>query len=122
MVPHCLGLAKAEKPMPKVCIITMATEIPITERVSKIQRQLNSIISATESAVTPLIPSTDVVDVLQRFKLWVGDMGASHAADSAPSLEYRLREAPMILSEVGSLLGRLLEALCDGWYRKEYQW
>ncbi|RYP70251.1 hypothetical protein DL771_005554 [Monosporascus sp. 5C6A] len=41
-----------------------------------------------------------VTDVLERFKLWAGNIGAVHTADSKLSLEFRLAAAPELLEQI----------------------
>ncbi|RYP03946.1 hypothetical protein DL764_004780 [Monosporascus ibericus] len=60
------------------------------------------------------VVTTDAVtDALDRFKLWAGNIGAVHTADSKLSLEFRLAAAPELLEQVSDLLDDLIEALDD---------
>ncbi|RYP44264.1 hypothetical protein DL768_009268 [Monosporascus sp. mg162] len=60
------------------------------------------------------VVTTDAVtDALERFKLWAGNIGAVHPADSKLSLEFRLAAAPELLEQVSDLLDDLIEALDD---------
>jgi hypothetical protein len=62
---------------------------------------------------THSIRADDIRDLDDKFKLWVGNIGASHPPRSGLSLESRLLEAPEILLGVSILLDELLETLDD---------
>jgi hypothetical protein len=50
-------------------------------------------------------------DILDRFKLWAGSLGAFHSSLDPRSLEYRLRKAPQVRSRVHDLLAALSGSL-----------
>ncbi|KAK3303684.1 uncharacterized protein B0T15DRAFT_421124 [Chaetomium strumarium] len=54
-----------------------------------------------------------VTDVLDRFRLWAGNIGARNAPDSPFSLESRLAAASEVLEQVEDLLNDLMDALSD---------
>jgi hypothetical protein len=65
------------------------------------------------------VPSTNISaaaleDELGRFRVWAGNIGAIQRGHS--SLEYRLREAPIVLESVL----KLLEELCRSLDEREY--
>lgn len=55
------------------------------------------------------VDEKQVVDELERFSLWIGNIGATHRPQSPLSLESRLREAP----DVFEFVSRLLEDLAE---------
>lgn len=55
-------------------------------------------------------------DVWDRFKLWVGNIGANHQPASSLSLESRLAGAAELLQEVLDLLADLTDALTECMY------
>lgn len=60
------------------------------------------------------IRSSEVVDARTRFQIWLGNLGARQTFSSQSSLDYRLRDAPKIGSQISELLDDLSEALEDG--------
>lgn len=50
-----------------------------------------------------------VNDELERFSLWMGNIGALHQPESSMSLESRLREANDVLTHIQELLDNLNE-------------
>lgn len=57
--------------------------------------------------------SARVVDELERFGLWMGNIGALHPPSSLLSLESRLREDREVLDHVGEVLGEVLDVAQD---------
>jgi hypothetical protein len=55
------------------------------------------------------LKSDEVTDELERFSLWIGNIGALHPPGSSLSVETRLREAKEILSHIQELLYELGE-------------
>jgi hypothetical protein len=68
-------------------------------------------ISKEQKWIEAQVRITNVQDQFSRFKLWVGNLGAHRTGQS--SLEYRLRDASHIKSQVQRLLTHLNEALHD---------
>lgn len=56
------------------------------------------------------VGGVQVTDQLERFSLWMGNIGALHRPDSPLSLEARLREARDVLDHTLELLDDLNEA------------
>lgn len=54
-----------------------------------------------------------MLDALERFTLWAGNMGAMHSRPSKLSLDQRLAPAPEVHELVCQLLDDLAEALDD---------
>jgi len=69
---------------------------------------------ADNETVTESLPSSRVQDELGRYKVWAANIGAHRTGKS--SLEYRLRDASHIRSQVLRLLDDLSESLTDGAY------
>jgi hypothetical protein len=55
------------------------------------------------------VSSSELEDELGRFRVWLGNIGGVQKGHS--SLEYRLREAPLVLESVLKLLRELSDAL-----------
>ncbi len=72
------------------------------------------------NALCALLPEADqiarpaLVDLLGRFKIWAGNIGAFQELPLPSSLDYRLREAPKIVDQVIELLDDLDETLQEG--------
>lgn len=60
------------------------------------------------------VSNHQLVDSLGRFRIWAGNIGATQGAEVKSSLEYRLREAPKVASQISEILNDLLESLEDG--------
>lgn len=54
------------------------------------------------------------LDELGRFRLWASNIGAQLDAGDKMSLDYRLRNAPKLVSRIMEFLDDLSEALDDG--------
>lgn len=74
---------------------------------------LQSLVStlATPNGEETQIDEKQVVDTLERFSLWIGNIGAMHRPDSPLSLESRLCEASDVLEFVSQLLEDLAEVI-----------
>lgn len=59
---------------------------------------------------------TTTVDCLGRFKIWAGNIGAFQRFETKSSLDYRIREAPKIATQIVNILDELAESLEDGMY------
>lgn len=60
------------------------------------------------------VSAAEAVDVLGRFKIWAGNIGALQPFESRSSLDYRLRDVPRISTQVVDLLDELAESIEDG--------
>ncbi|KAF2744654.1 hypothetical protein M011DRAFT_163604 [Sporormia fimetaria CBS 119925] len=67
----------------------------------------------TDSQERCLLRHEEVDDQSGRFKIWAGNIGAFQSLPSPGSLEYRLRDAPKIASQLRDLLHDLLNALSN---------
>ncbi|KAL7896624.1 hypothetical protein HDV64DRAFT_253970 [Trichoderma sp. TUCIM 5745] len=79
------------------------------------QRFLNLIRLSNEniSALAFNIPSTAIVDCLERFSLWAGNMGAMHNPLTPLSLDQRLFQAADIRQQIYRQLDEIEEAIDD---------
>lgn len=66
------------------------------------------------SGDSDIVPKADVVDVLSRFKLWAGNMGALHPSAIKTSLDFRLRDNPKVSNRIAELLEELVDYIEDG--------
>jgi hypothetical protein len=60
------------------------------------------------------VSTAEAADILGQFKVWSGNIGALHGYEIRSSLDFRLREAPKIASQVVELLEELEDSLNDG--------
>lgn len=60
------------------------------------------------------ISENQVVDALGRYRIWAGNIGALQQAETKSSLDFRLREAPKIATQINEILEELKESLEDG--------
>jgi hypothetical protein len=73
--------------------------------------QLCALFEDQERQIEFDISHLQVCDAYGQFKIWAGNIGAFQSAQSASSLDYRLREVPKVSKQVVALLGDLDEAL-----------
>jgi hypothetical protein len=66
-----------------------------------------------------IIPISEALDGLGRFRIWAGNIGAFQRFESKSSLDYRLRDAKKIAIQIVGLLDDLAESLEDGTYHFE---
>lgn len=59
------------------------------------------------------ISASEAVDILGRFKIWAANIGAFQDINIKSSLEFRVRDAPKIASQITELLDELTESLDD---------
>ncbi|KAF1829056.1 hypothetical protein BDW02DRAFT_561926 [Decorospora gaudefroyi] len=90
---------------------TAPADIVIATVVDELARDFINLADAltTESRFATQVPSTTIYDEFTRFKLWAGNIAAHRKGRR--SLEYRLRDATLLKSEVHSLLNALSAAL-----------
>lgn len=55
-----------------------------------------------------------ISDSLGRFKIWAGNIGALQRFELKSSLDWRIREAPKISTQIVNILEELIESLDDG--------
>lgn len=63
----------------------------------------------TEASIEP----QEVEDILDRFKLWTGNLGALHQAQKRISLESRLADSPEVQGQICEQLEDMQEAIQD---------
>lgn len=75
-----------------------------------------SLVALTQGEDTRQFPLLlpDLEDILDRFILWAGNMGAWHPPHSRMSLDSRLSESPEVRHQISQLLKDLYEAIQDG--------
>ena len=59
------------------------------------------------------ISVSEAVDSLGRFNIWEAEIGAFSDINIKSSLEYRVRHAPKLASQIMELLDELIESLDD---------
>ena len=82
----------------------------------EVKAGFSDLIGATQTQFSePDLPARTraIEDVLDRFKLWTGNLGALHEPRSRLSLEKRLGDSPEVLQQIREHLGDLHEALQD---------
>lgn len=67
-----------------------------------------------DSHVKDLVNERDVEEIQERFGQWVGNLGALQASKSPLSLEYRLRNSPMVKNVILKTLTDLYDSLQAG--------
>lgn len=96
--------------------MSLTPPIAVADKVRRTGDEYDRIVSILNSKTDSDalgISSNVVIDTQDRFKLWVGNIGAAHERESKLSLESRLAEAPELLEEVSELLDELIETLQD---------
>lgn len=76
--------------------------------------QLCTVLNDTACERRAALASYAVEDQLARFRIWAGNIGAFHHPPSNASLDYRLREAPTIATQVHDYLDDLKDCLVTG--------
>ncbi|KAF2826329.1 hypothetical protein CC86DRAFT_28104 [Ophiobolus disseminans] len=94
-----------------MALLQNSSPILIAHRVSDVARDFLSLTKAltTEERFALQVPPTAFQDEFTRFKLWAGNIAAHRRGRR--SLEYRLRDAEHLKSEVHNLLNALTAAL-----------
>ncbi|RTE79761.1 hypothetical protein BHE90_005740 [Fusarium euwallaceae] len=72
-------------------------------------KKADQIGSSCDHGLSPLA----ITDVLERFVLWAGNLGAFHGPTTRLSLDYRLSENPEVRDEILTQLGDICEATDD---------
>ena len=83
----------------------------------KCQVGIKKLLEATtneENGLDDLVHARDVQQMQDRFNQWAGNLGALQPSESALSLEYRLREAPLIRQSMMSSLDDLCWSIQAG--------
>lgn len=78
-----------------------------------VRKSLVALTQAEDTRQFPLL-LPDLEDILDRFILWAGNMGAWHPPHSRMSLDSRLSESPEVRHQISQLLKDLSEAIQDG--------
>lgn len=78
----------------------------------KFTRTIDSFISEGPHSLEPIYQAT-IIDSLERFQLWAGNIGAAVDPRKKISLEARLKDASEVKEQIYDLLCDLNEALDD---------
>lgn len=84
----------------------------IAERSSDVRGSLLDVLEKSKTAGSPVEVHT-VEDLLDRFKLWTGNLGALHQAHKRMSLESRLADSPEVRDQICEHLDDMQEAPQD---------
>lgn len=84
----------------------------IAERSSDIRQSLLDVLEKSKSAES-LVELRKVADLLDRFQLWTGNLGALHHAQKRMSLESRLADSQEVKDQICEHLDDMQEALQD---------
>lgn len=85
----------------------------IADRCGEIRRNLVKLLSETRASEAAPVSTETVEDVIDRFKLWTGNLGALHQPQKRMSLESRLADSPEVRNQICEQLSDLQEALED---------
>lgn len=87
----------------------------VAEQCQSCLATLRSIIStlSTSEVRQRRVQSAQVNDELERFSLWIGNIGALHRPEASLSVETRLREANDVLAHIQELLDDLNEVAAE---------
>lgn len=85
----------------------------IADRCRGVRESLVTLAQEDDTRQFPLLIS-GLEDILERFILWAGNMGAWHPLRSRMSLDSRLSESPEVRHQIYQLLKDLYEAIQDG--------
>lgn len=84
----------------------------IADRCRSVRESLVTLAQENDTKQFPLlIPGLE--DILERFILWAGNMGAWHPPHSRMSLDSRLSESPEVRHQIFQLLKDLYQAIQD---------
>ncbi|UKZ93563.1 uncharacterized protein TrAFT101_008474 [Trichoderma asperellum] len=67
----------------------------------------------SQSSLSPYVSPSAIVDCLERFSLWAGNMGAMRSPQTPLSLDQRLSQAADIGEQINRQLGEIEEAIDD---------
>jgi hypothetical protein len=84
----------------------------IADRSSDVRQSLLDLLDGARTTKAP-IESQKVDDVLDRFKLWTGNLGALHQAQRRMSLDSRLAGSPEVRNQICEQLDDMQEAIQD---------
>lgn len=84
----------------------------IADHSRDVNRSLSNLLVETRTTETTLAGET-VEDILDRFKLWAGNLGALHEPHKRMSLESRLADHPDLQNMISEQLQNIQEAIQD---------
>ncbi|KAH6678038.1 hypothetical protein B0J14DRAFT_474333 [Halenospora varia] len=87
-----------------------------TQKITSSFQRLEEISSNQQLDLNPFetVTHDEIIDVLERFKIWAGNIGAFQSLDLKSSLDYRLRDTPSFTAQIAKLLDKLTQALENG--------
>ncbi|CAG8971714.1 hypothetical protein HYALB_00003182 [Hymenoscyphus albidus] len=85
------------------------TDSPVAAGARSCMELLEKLVKVSDDS--QCVSKADSVDLLDRFKLWAGNMGALHPFNITTSLDFRLRESPKISNRISELLDELVECV-----------
>lgn len=84
----------------------------IADRSWDVRQSILDLLDKSKTVEAPVQPQK-VEDVLDKFKLWAGNLGALHQAHKRLSLESRLADSPEVQDEICEQLDDMQEAIQD---------
>lgn len=84
----------------------------IADRSRDVRASLLDLLDKAKTTEAP-IEQHEVEDILDRFKLWTGNLGALHEAHKRMSLESRLADSPEVQGQICEQLEDMQEAIQD---------
>lgn len=106
----------------------MAQDSEISRQAREIQSQFEKLLDTLETRrkshghaiEDDALSAEDIEGQLEKYNLWMGNLGVHHAPHDPRSLEYRLRDAPAVRCRAVQLLGELQDMIREG-KQKEYR-
>lgn len=84
----------------------------IADRSGDVRASLLDLLDKAKTTEAP-IEQQEAGDILDRFKLWTGNLGALHQAHKRMSLESRLADSPEVRGQICEQLEDMQEAIQD---------
>lgn len=84
----------------------------IADRSSEVRQSILDLLHNTKTDEIPL-ETQGAEDILDRFKLWAGNLGAFHKPHKGMSLESRLADSPEVQGQICEQLDDMQEAMQD---------
>lgn len=92
------------------------TQLSVADWSRIAKHDFSQVLSKAERSISEkqlTIQPSDIQDLLDKFTLWAGSLGALQAPSKRISLDHRLREAPDIGDQLCQYLSNLQEAIQD---------
>lgn len=89
-------------------------EESLASRSAALKISILKVLSIVQDSNHPHAPHcAAILDILDRFNLWAGSLGALLPSESKLSLDSRLKDVPEVWNRIGELLEDLQEAVQD---------